>query len=294
MPERPLVNITMPTFNRLELTRQSIEALVRHTGQPFHLTVVDNASQDGTREYLRGLRDQGVIQTLLLLDRNMGVACAANAGWAAVPAPLYMKLDNDIAVNRDGWLDDLAAVLLRNPELAALSYPTRPYDEAVPVLLSAGDQAMQVPHCGGACILIRQDIHERLGFWCEDYGLYGEEDSDFGNRVTRAGLVNAYLPDFSAIRTVDAGTLSPYVDIKVRAARRRNLEQFLTNTWAYRTGLRPLYMPRKYTQQVIDGERVAFGLDKGYQRAAEAWNSHRKAVAETNREWIEDYIAGRR
>jgi hypothetical protein len=52
-------------------------------------------------------------------------------------------------------------------------------------------------------------------------------------------------------------------------------------------------MRRKYTQQ-IDGERVVYGLDGEYQRASAAWNSHKKAVAETNREWIEDYIAGRR
>ncbi len=294
MHERPLVNITMPTFNRLELTRQAIEALARHTGHPHHLTVVDNASTDGTADYLREQKDRGLIQTLLLLERNMGVACAANAGWAAVDSPLYMKLDNDIAVTRDGWLDDLVAVSLRNPGLAALAYPARQFAEAVPVLMpGSGDPVLQAPHVSGECILIRRDIHEKLGFWCEDYGLYGEEDSDFGNRATRAGLASAYLPDFSAIRTLDVGTVSPYLDIKVRAARRRNIEQFLTNTWAYRTGLRPLFMPRKYTQE-IKGERVVFGLDQGYQRAQEAWNSHKKAVAETNRDWIEDYVAGRR
>lgn len=294
MHERPLVNITMPTFNRLEMTRATIGALAQHTGWPYHLTVVDNASTDGSREYLSELKRQGTIQTLLLLDRNMGVSCAVNTGWQAVDAPLYMKLDNDIAPARAGWLDALASTLLRNPEIAALAYPAHRFDNALHTRSSAGDEIMPVPHCSGECILIRRDIHERLGFWCEDYGLYGEEDSDFGNRATRAGLVNAYLPDHGAIRALDTGAApSPYVDIKLRPARRRNIVQFLTNTWAYRTGLRPLFMARKYTQS-IDGERVAFGLDSDYQHASKAWNSHRKAVAETNQEWIEEYIAGRR
>ena len=48
---------------------------------------------------------------------------------------------------------------------------------------------------GGACILIPKKTHDRLGFWCEDYGLYGEEDFDYGVRVTLSELLNVYMED---------------------------------------------------------------------------------------------------
>ena len=92
---------------------------------------------------------------------------------------------------------------------------------------------------------------------------------------------------------MDSTSETSYIEVNLRAARRKNIEQYLTNTWAYRTGLRPLFMPRKYTQ-MVDGHTVVFGLDKAYRDASATWNSHKKNVAATNKDWIEEYIAGRR
>jgi glycosyltransferase involved in cell wall biosynthesis/GT2 family glycosyltransferase len=47
----------------------------------------------------------------------------------------------------------------------------------------------------GACSLIPHRTWDLLGDWCEDYGLYGEEDRDYGFRVSQAGLINAYMAD---------------------------------------------------------------------------------------------------
>ena len=44
--------------------------------------------------------------------------------------------------------------------------------------------------CCPAQIFLR---HARLGFWNEDYGLYGIEDSDFSSRLKAAGLKNLYM-----------------------------------------------------------------------------------------------------
>ena len=44
---------------------------------------------------------------------------------------------------------------------------------------------------GGACYLIPKRAHEALGYWCEDYGLYGEEDHDHSVRLRLAALWGA-------------------------------------------------------------------------------------------------------
>ena len=44
--------IMMVTYNRLDLTKKTLEGLFKVTKYPFNLVVVDNASKDGTVEYL--------------------------------------------------------------------------------------------------------------------------------------------------------------------------------------------------------------------------------------------------
>ena len=100
----PVCNVTIPVFNRPGATRETILAL-RRTSQevPFDITVVDNGSDPALVGMLLEFRERGVIDHLFLLPRNMGVACAANVGWELVPAPIYMKLDNDTAMRRTRW-----------------------------------------------------------------------------------------------------------------------------------------------------------------------------------------------
>ena len=100
----PVCNVTIPVFNRPGATRETLLAL-RRTSQevPFDITVVDNGSDPALVDTLLEFRERGVIDHLFLLPRNMGVACAANVGWELVPAPIYMKLDNDTAMRRTRW-----------------------------------------------------------------------------------------------------------------------------------------------------------------------------------------------
>ena len=192
---RRYVNICMVTFNRLEFTRNSIDALFINTDFPHTLTVIDNASTDGTRHYLQEQKRKGVIKNLVLLDENVGVAKASNLAWRLEPeADYYLKLDNDIVIQKPGWLKQMADAVDRIPMLGAVAYNFEPYSYP----LQETDGCRLRPkggNLGGACILIPRRTRERLGVWCEEYGLYSEEDADYGRRIICAGLVNAYMED---------------------------------------------------------------------------------------------------
>ncbi|ANA41219.1 hypothetical protein A2G06_14230 [Geobacter anodireducens] len=190
------VNIGMITFNRLEFTRQSIESIVRHTDFPHTLTVIDNNSQDGTREYLLEQHRRGIIKNLVLLDENVGVAKASNLAWSLEPAAdYYLKLDNDIIIQKTGWLSHLVDVIRRVPQLGAVGYNFEPTSYPLHEFNGCRIRLKEPGNLGGACILIPKRTEELLGNWCEDYGLYGEEDADYGFRIRCAGLLNAYMED---------------------------------------------------------------------------------------------------
>jgi GT2 family glycosyltransferase/glycosyltransferase involved in cell wall biosynthesis len=190
------VNIGIITFNRLEFTRQAIEALLIQTDHPYTLTVVDNNSQDGTREYLREQHRRGIIKNLVLLEENVGVAKASNLAWNLEPEALYyMKLDNDIVIQKPGWLSRLVACCDAIPQAGAVGYNFEPVSYPVKEVNGWRVRVKDKGNLGGACILIPRRTHDKLGFWCEDYGLYGEEDADYGLRIMLSGLLNIYMED---------------------------------------------------------------------------------------------------
>ncbi len=117
------VNICMITYNRLEYTQQSIESIKKYTSYPHVLTIIDNNSNDGTKEYLIHLKEKGVVKNLIILDENIGVAKASNLGWLQEPeARYYLKIDNDIVIQKHNWLTNMVNVIEKITQAGAVAY----------------------------------------------------------------------------------------------------------------------------------------------------------------------------
>lgn len=103
-----MILISLVTHNRLDYTKRSLESLKQTTVVPHKIIAVDNASDDGTQEWLKEQSEQGVIDAALLFEDNRYPGAAANAGWAAgmehlMPdADFLMRSDNDMEY-RKGW-----------------------------------------------------------------------------------------------------------------------------------------------------------------------------------------------
>src|SRR5262249_13793854 len=151
-------------------------------------------SQDGTQDYLKELKRRGVIKNSVLLTENIGVARASNLAWQHEPqAGDYRKLDNDIVVQKPDWLNRMVQTVDGVPELAALGYNFEAVSYPPESIRGCRIRPKRNANLGGACYLISKRAHEALGYWCEDYGLYGEEDHDHSVRLRLAGFLNAYM-----------------------------------------------------------------------------------------------------
>lgn len=193
---RPFVNIGMVTYNRLEFTKQSIESIIKFTQYPYSLTVIDNNSKDGTKEYLSELKQKGKIKNLVLLSANVGVAKASNLAWSLEPnAEYYLKYDNDIVIEKDNWLNNMVDIIEKIPQSGAVAYnferKSYPLSEITGLKLRIKEEG----NLGGACILIPKRTKDLIGVWNEEFGLYGEEDADYGFRIKASGLLNIYMED---------------------------------------------------------------------------------------------------
>ncbi|MHB8747306.1 MAG: glycosyltransferase family 2 protein [Gammaproteobacteria bacterium] len=99
-----LASIVMPAFNASRFIRDAIDSVVSQTCQEWELIVVDDCSQDDTRQIIADYaRDDRRIR-LLALSLNSGVAAARRAGIAAAKGQYIAFLDSD-----DLWLPEKLA-----------------------------------------------------------------------------------------------------------------------------------------------------------------------------------------
>jgi glycosyltransferase involved in cell wall biosynthesis len=93
--DKPLVTVIIPTYNRGWIVKEAIDSVLDQDFSDFELIVVDDGSEDNTREILGAYAD-----AITVLHRsNRGVSAARNCGIAEASGQLIAFLDSD-----DLWL----------------------------------------------------------------------------------------------------------------------------------------------------------------------------------------------
>lgn len=117
--------ICLITYNRLDYTKKTLASLWDNIsdGADYFLVVVDNASTDGTQDYLKELQKRGRINALILNPENYYPGKACNLGWEQAlkiyDATHLMRLDNDMQLEKD-WDIRVAEYFKAIPELGQL------------------------------------------------------------------------------------------------------------------------------------------------------------------------------
>jgi len=82
----PLFSVVIPTYNCLSFLRKAIQSVLLQTEQNFEILIIDNTSIDGTKEYLRSLKDSRIhsfqVQNygVIAVSRNTGIK-NAKGSW---------------------------------------------------------------------------------------------------------------------------------------------------------------------------------------------------------------------
>lgn len=178
------------TYNRLELTKRTVDSFYSKTSVDYHL-FIDNGSTDSTQEYLKEFNH-------ILYDKNFGIAYAFKDAVSRLKDYDYiLKLDNDI----ETVTDDILNKMLRFYEDNGKNYVCSPVDlnldkDFAPPSLGYStlkDHRVQfVTHTGGAFQLIPYSICERL---CKEFRHLKCGDYMIGKYYRRHAYRPVYLLD---------------------------------------------------------------------------------------------------
>ncbi|MDG4596949.1 MAG: glycosyltransferase [Candidatus Contendobacter sp.] len=198
------VSIIVITYNNCDLTRLCIESIFRNTTYPrYEVIIVDNASSDDTRNYLRYLARTSDRVKIILNSQNLGFAVANNQGLKVATGEYIVLLNNDTVMPR-GWLDPLL-LHLKDPNIGLVGPVTNfvGNEAKVDVDYSSLDEMESFAdryiytHSGKIfdiavlamfCVAMRRSVFECVGFLDENFGIGMFEDDDYSNRVREKGF----------------------------------------------------------------------------------------------------------
>ncbi|MBM3268966.1 MAG: glycosyltransferase [Candidatus Sericytochromatia bacterium] len=198
-------SIVILTRNTLWCTELCLYAIERYTREEHEVIIVDNASTDGTREFLRDYARNRPHVTLVFNETNAGFAAGCNQGIAAARCDHIVLLNNDVVVT-DGWLSRLLRPL-RDPAVGIVGPRTNcvagtqlvkevPYDTGSLQGLQPFAISWARRHAGrgsfddvaiGFCMLIRGEVVRQIGGLDPRFGTGNFEDDDYCLRAQIAG-----------------------------------------------------------------------------------------------------------
>lgn len=224
----PLVSIAIVAHSVRHELERCLGSIREHAGLPVEVFLVDNASTDDTREWVR--REHPEVE-LVELPRNIGVA-ARDHGLRRATGEYTMFLDSDAALTA-GALPTLVDALAANPrwglvgprlvyddgelQLSTRRYPPLllPFLRRPPLdrffengalvrrhLMADDDhsRARPVLYVLGACQLFRTSLARIAGPF-DDSVFLGWDDADWCFRIRDAGGEVVYLPDATVVHS---------------------------------------------------------------------------------------------
>src|SRR6516165_6392330 len=110
--EHPRVSVVIPLYNKADVLKDTLAAVLRQTVQAFEVIIVDDGSTDGGGALVEAVQDP---RFRLLRQANLGVSAARNRGILEAQAEWVALLDAD-----DIWLSTHLADLVSAVEDAGV------------------------------------------------------------------------------------------------------------------------------------------------------------------------------
>lgn len=181
--------ISIVTHNRLELTKRCIDSILDSEGDK-ELLIWDNASTDGTVEYLKELQEKFEWVKVYFSVSNTGFGWGHNHNVAMARSPYFVCLNNDVVVF-PSWLKRLEEAFQMDPSLAVCGF-----DGGCTTIGpdGTGYRGPYFDYVEGSCFMIPTVLALRHGFFSNEFRFAYSEDADLSLRFREKGFNIRTIP----------------------------------------------------------------------------------------------------
>ncbi len=204
------VSVVILSYNSKENLIEFIPSLISQKYHNFEIIVVDNASTDGSEEFIRTNYPKiKVVQT----EQNLGYAAGNNAGFEVAQGEYIVVVNPDTVADPE-WLAELIKPLESDPTIAATTSKILIYYQKDRIntcantnhhtgltfcrglnkLASEFNNYQAVGAVSGCSFAIRSDMLKNINGFDPDFFLY-QEDADLSWRIRFAGGKIMYVPE---------------------------------------------------------------------------------------------------
>ena len=217
-----MISVVIVNWNGKHLLPGCLDALRKQTRLAEEVIIVDNASTDGSAQFLREHYPE---VNVLELPSNQGLAGGTNAGIAQSRGEILVTLNND-TLPEPNWLATLCVPFANAPRLGSTMStmlfahaPTRiasaglvvhrngvVLDDLIGIersTLGSGSRPIFGPSAGAAAY--RRAMLEETGAFDEDFFMY-LEDADLAWRGRLRGWDSLHIPDAATLHIYSASS----------------------------------------------------------------------------------------
>lgn len=210
MNGQPIISVIVVNYNGLPHLQECLDSLRAQTFRDFETIFVDNASSDGSVEFVKNnFAELKVIRN----EKNLGYGGGNNAGIRSAEGKYIVLLNNDTKVDPD-WLGMLFGAAEKDEGIGMCASKILNYyqpgiiDNTGLLMYRDGvargrgrlegdngqyDSAEEVFFPSGCAGLYRKEMLNEIGLLDEGFFLYAE-DVDIGLRARLAGWRCVYVP----------------------------------------------------------------------------------------------------
>jgi len=213
---KPNLGVVLLTYNSISKLGKVFEIVLRNLlnldYENAHVVIVDNASRDGTPDFVekfvrkKGSRCRVSSNRILRLKKNYGWAGGNNRAVMLLKDTDYLLFLNDDLIMKPDVPKKLVEVMEQNPSIGAAQPVIINFDGTynlgyhlslglIPCPITASnvsthhllhDNLLEIAYAIGAALMTRTELFFRLGMFTEDY-FYWFDDVDYSLRVWAAG-----------------------------------------------------------------------------------------------------------